>query len=89
MAVGMLSTTSIDTFANIPRLKKSEQESETLLVVLVRLGSVALMSKIMEMVQQPIPDIKLASLILVKELVLQPWVQTYIDDTLKRNSETF
>lgn len=59
------------------------------LVVLVRLGSVALISNIMEIVQQPIPDIKLAALILVKELVLQPWGQTYIDGTLKRNSETF
>lgn len=47
------------------------------------------MRNIMEMVQQPIPDIKLAALILVKELVLQPWGQTYIEGTLKWNSETF
>lgn len=79
----------MNTFANILRFKPSGQESEKLLVVLVRLGSAALMSNIMEMVLQPIPDIKLAALILVKELVLQPWGHTYIDGTLKRNSETF
>lgn len=67
-------------------LQLGEQDTETLSMVEGWFNSMAeggrsVMTKVMEMVQQPFPEMKLATLLILQQLAEQPWGQQYINDT--------